>query len=127
VSVPSVTSRRKAERRGRISETIATLWLLSKGYRILAQRARTPYGEVDIVAMKGGALVIVEVKARPSLEAGVFAVSLKQRGRLIRAGQDLARRYRLGNVSIRFDLIVRRPGRWFSHLRGAWRADDGAF
>ncbi len=92
MSAPSVASRRKAERRGRFAETLAALWLLSKGYRILAQRARTPYGEVDIAAMKDGVLVIVEVKARPSLEAGVFAVSLKQRGRLIRAGQDLARR-----------------------------------
>lgn len=119
--------RRDAERRGRGAETLAALWLLAKGYRILAQRERTPYGEIDIAAFKRGVLVIVEVKARPRFADGVFAVTPKQRGRLLRAAQDLAKRRRLGAVSIRFDLIVREPGRWPRHVRGAWRVDDGPF
>lgn len=123
----ALAARQSAERRGRVAETLAALWLLAKGYRILGQRIRTAQGEIDIAAFKRGVLVIVEVKARPSLESGIFAVSLKQRGRLIRAAQDLARQRRLGNASIRFDLIVRQPRGGFQHLRGAWRADDGPF
>jgi putative endonuclease len=119
--------RRDAERRGRGAETLAALWLLAKGYRILAQRERTPYGEIDIAAFKDGVLVVVEVKARPSFAEGAMAVSYTQRTRLLRAAQDLAKRRRLGNVPIRFDLVVHQPRRWPVHLRGAWRADDGGF
>lgn len=120
-----MADRRDAERRGRGAETLAALWLLAKGYRILAQRERTPYGEIDVAAFKNGVLVIVEVKARPTYEEGVFAVTFKQRGRLLQAAQDFARRRRLGNVPIRFDLVVHQPKRWPVHLRSAWRADDG--
>jgi putative endonuclease len=40
-------------RRGRISELVAAAVLLGKGYRILVRRCRTPYGEIDIVAVRG--------------------------------------------------------------------------
>ncbi len=113
-------ARQAAERRGRRAEAVAALWLALKGYRILARRARTPYGEVDLVAWRGGALVIVEVKARAASRAGLEAVSLRQRDRLRRAGLDLARRFRLGDAPIRLDLVVLAPGRWPLHVRGAW-------
>ena len=68
-------SRRKAERRGRVAEWLAMAYLMCKGYRILGHRLRTPYGEVDISAWKQNVLVIVEVKARNTYEAGVYAVT----------------------------------------------------
>ncbi|WP_167755698.1 YraN family protein [Vitreimonas flagellata] len=42
--------------------------LMAKGYRILGHGCRTPHGEVDVAAWKGGVLVIVEVKARSTFE-----------------------------------------------------------
>lgn len=63
--------RRAAERRGRRGEGSAALWLSLKGYRILASRVRTPFGGIDLVALRRGVLVIVEVKARPTLAAGL--------------------------------------------------------
>ena len=68
-------SRRKAERRGRIAEWAAMAYLMCKGYRILGHRLRTPYGEVDVAAWKDGVLVIVEVKARATYDAGAYAVT----------------------------------------------------
>jgi putative endonuclease len=35
-------SRARAERRGRVAEWIAMLFLIAKGYRILGHRLRTP-------------------------------------------------------------------------------------
>ena len=40
-------------RRGRLSEWVAAAALLAKGYRILARRTRTPYGEIDLIAERG--------------------------------------------------------------------------
>ena len=50
------------------------LFLMCKGYRILGHRLRTPYGEVDIAAWKDRVLVIVEVKARSTFDAGAYAL-----------------------------------------------------
>ena len=39
-----------AFRTGLSAEASAAAYLMAKGYRILAKRFRTPYGEIDIVA-----------------------------------------------------------------------------
>jgi putative endonuclease len=49
---------------GRNAEEAAARALRSAGYRVLARNCRTPFGEIDIVAERRGALVFVEVKAR---------------------------------------------------------------
>ena len=53
-----------AEQRGRGAERIAAWWLRLRGWRILAQRARVPGGEVDLIARRGRIVAFVEVKAR---------------------------------------------------------------
>src|SRR4029453_6459230 len=51
-------------RRGRLSEWLAAAALLAKGYRILGRRVRTPYGEIDLIAVRGRRLAFEEVKLR---------------------------------------------------------------
>jgi putative endonuclease len=53
-----------AFRLGLSAESRAAMFLIAKGYRILARRFKTPFGEIDIVARRRRALVFVEVKAR---------------------------------------------------------------
>ncbi len=53
--------RQQAERGGRRAESLAALWLQLKGWQILARRARTPVGEVDLIARRGRLLAFVEV------------------------------------------------------------------
>ena len=113
-------ARRAADQRGRSAEWIAALFLMSKGYRILGQRLRTPFGEIDLAAWKRGALVIVEVKARKSYDAGAYAVTPTAQKRIARAAQVLAGRWRLNAARIRFDLIVVGAGWLPRHERGAW-------
>ncbi|RWX76773.1 YraN family protein [Neorhizobium lilium] len=114
-------SRRKAERRGHLSEYVAALYLLLKGYRILAIRHRTRLGEVDIVARKGNVLAFVEVKARRSEQAGIDAVGFDSQRR-IRAASDLwlARHGNLATLSQRYDVIVVVPRRWPRHFPDAF-------
>ena len=113
-------SRQKAERRGRVAEWIAMFFLMAKGYRILGHRCRTPYGEVDVAAWKSGVLVVVEVKARATYEAGMYAVTPMAQQRIARAAQALAGRWRLHAAPIRFDVIVIGAGFLPKHERAAW-------
>jgi len=118
-----VRDRRKAEQRGRTAEIFAALWLMAKGYRILAHRARTPFGEVDLAALKGRTLAIVEVKARRSRIAALESISHRQRERIARAGLSLAKRLRLDGASVRLDLVIVRPWVWPEHIPDAWQAE----
>ncbi len=112
--------RQAAERRGRTAELIAALYLMCKGYRILGQRLRTPFGEVDLAALKNGVLVMVEVKARSSMELGANAISPRSQDRIMRAGVVLAGRWRLTNAPMRYDLIVVGVSLLPRHERGAF-------
>jgi putative endonuclease len=59
-----MTDRR--HRTGRIAEDLVAARLATAGWEIVERNARTRYGELDIVARDGRALVFVEVKAARS-------------------------------------------------------------
>lgn len=113
--------RRKAERRGRVSEYIAALFLMFKGYRIVALRHRTKLGEIDIIARKRHLVIFVEVKARRSELAAVDAVGFAAQKRL-RAASDLwlAGRRDAVLLSQRYDIVAVLPGRWPRHFQDAF-------
>jgi putative endonuclease len=48
---------------GRTAEDLVAARLVRSGWQIVERNARTRYGELDIVALDGGTLVFVEVKA----------------------------------------------------------------
>jgi putative endonuclease len=107
---------------GRRSEVIAALWLMAKGYRILGFRLKTPQAEIDLLALRGRTLAVVEVKRRASLAAALDAVTLDQRQRLRRAGASLAsRRPSLAGASVRLDLMALAPNRFPMHIPDAWK------
>jgi putative endonuclease len=60
-----------AFRTGVSAETQASAYLMLKGYRIVARRYRSGYGEIDIVARRRQTLVFVEVKTRARLDDGL--------------------------------------------------------
>lgn len=117
-------TRRVAEQRGRAAEWIAAAYLMAKGYRILGHRLRTPFGEVDLAAWKDRTLVIIEVKARKTVDAGGYAVTPGAQQRIARAADVLAGRWRLTAAPIRFDLVVVGAGVLPKHQRGAWFIDS---
>jgi putative endonuclease len=51
------------QRIGRAAEDLVAVRLGEKGWEIVERNARTRFGELDIVALEGRALVFVEVKA----------------------------------------------------------------
>src|SRR5882724_5574704 len=85
--IPASPERIGRYRRGRISEWLAAAALMGRGYRILGRRVRTPYGEIDIVAVRGRRLAFVEVKRRATRGEGEAAVTPRQAGRIARAAE----------------------------------------
>lgn len=51
------------QRIGRAAEALVAARLAKAGWRVLERNARTRFGELDVVALDGDALVFVEVKA----------------------------------------------------------------
>lgn len=114
-----------ARRAGRQAEVWAALYLMCKGYRILGFRLRTAIAEIDLLAIRGRTLAVVEVKQRTTLETALEAVTYDQRERLRHAARMLAaRRPGLAAVNVRLDLIALAPGRWPRHIVDAWRFDE---
>jgi putative endonuclease len=47
---------------GNWGEETAAAYLRQRGYEVIARNARTPYGEIDIIARQGNITIFVEVK-----------------------------------------------------------------
>ncbi len=107
----AAADRRRALGRGQVSEYLAALYLMLKGYRIVALRYRTKLGEIDIIAKRNLA-IFVEVKARREEMSAIDAVSPTAQNR-IRAASDLwlqrQRDYAL--LSRRYDIVAILPVR----------------
>ena len=57
-----------------------------KGYRLLAQRFKSPQGEIDLIMRRRDVTAFIEVKARSSRDHGVEAVTTTQSKRICGGG-----------------------------------------
>lgn len=93
--------------KGRLGEKIALDYLKSKGYRILETNYRYKRSEIDIIALHGGVLVFLEVKARSSLEFGYPESAVDRRKtRMILKVADRYIDQKCWDKEIRFDIIA---------------------
>ena len=111
-----------AFRTGLTAEARAAAYLMAKGYRILAKRFRTPYGEIDIVARRRGLLAFIEVKARASLDEAAYAVTPRQQARIAAAQAWLMAHPEHADFELRFDAMLIAPRRLPRHLIAAFDA-----
>jgi putative endonuclease len=112
----------RAHRTGLRSESLAVWFLRCKGYRILKRRYRTPGGEIDIVARRGGVLVFIEVKARDAgIEMAAAAITDKGMIRMQRAAEYFVLKQEISSAQdLRLDVILITPERlWPMHIKGA--------
>jgi putative endonuclease len=105
------------QRLGRVAEDLVARALQGAGWRIVERNARTPDGEIDLIALEGRTLVFVEVKgARSGRAAGpvspAHAVGPRKQARLRRlarawlaARRESPRRLPLGVAGYRFDVV----------------------
>lgn len=64
---------------GKWGEEAVAAYLAQRGYEIIARNARTPYGEIDIVAKQADVYIFVEVKTRTSNKMGLPEESVNVR------------------------------------------------
>ena len=92
---------------GRLGEQLARDFLIAKGYQILEQNWVCGHKEIDIIAMDGKELVIVEVKTRRVqclVDPEETVDKIKQRF-LIWAAESYVERNNL-DVDVRFDIVA---------------------
>lgn len=112
-----------AFRTGISAESRAAALLIAKGYRILARRFRTPYGEIDLVARRRNLVAFVEVKARASLDDAAYAVTPRQQQRIVNAAQAwLMAHPEHAEFDLRFDAVLIAPKSLPRHLLAAFDA-----
>jgi len=73
--------------KGLASETKAARAYEALGYTVLARRAKTAAGEIDLIlkAPKTNTILFCEVKSRADLTSAAYAISPTQQQRLLRA------------------------------------------
>jgi putative endonuclease len=94
---------------GARSERAAARFLRGLGYRIVAANVADTGGELDLIAVDGRTLVIVEVRSTASDDLDRTTASVddrKQRKVTGAALRYLKRRRLLGRVNVRYDIVV---------------------
>lgn len=115
-------SRKYLRKTGGDYEQIAACFLEEQGYRILGRNIYCRYGELDIVALDGAAIVFVEVKYRKSAAYGMpeEAVTLKkQRAIAVSAKWYLLKNGYGEDVPCRFDVVAILDGS-IRHIKNAF-------
>lgn len=118
--------RRRAYRRGHRGEWLAAAALMVKGFRIVARRYKTRLGEIDLIARRGDLVLIVEVKARHTLQQAMDAITHGSERRIEGAADLwLSRQPDCGKLSIRFDMVAVLPWRWPVHVENIFQGRNG--
>jgi putative endonuclease len=113
---------------GKNGENLAVQFLREKNWKILERNWRSGHREIDIIAMHGESLVVVEVKVRKTIGAERLEEHLprsKQQNLIRAAGAYL--KWKKLDRDIRFDLILLtgRPGRYeIEHIENAFSSWD---
>ena len=87
---------------GKWGEEAATGYLIKHGLEIIERNARTPYGEIDIVARQDDIYIFVEVKTRTSNKMGLPEESIthRKRERMLAAADHYAAEHEIDHWQI---------------------------
>lgn len=92
---------------GRRGEDAACAFLERHGYNVIGRNYRCRWGEIDIIAVKDGSVVFVEVKTRRSLKFGTpgMAVTYAKQQKIRTTALHYLQQHRGAYNKIAFDVI----------------------
>jgi putative endonuclease len=93
---------------GQRSERFIARYLRKLGWRVLAANVADREGELDLLALDGDTLVVVEVRSRsvPDPRAAAETVDYAKQRRLTEATVRFLSRRRLLGINVRFDVLA---------------------
>lgn len=93
---------------GARSERAAAGFLRRLGYRVLAANLNETAGEIDLLALDGTTLVVVEVRSTASddIDRAAASVNFSKQRKLTEAALRFLTRRRLLGQSVRFDVLA---------------------
>ncbi|WP_407318313.1 YraN family protein [Isoptericola halotolerans] len=93
---------------GRYGERVATRYLSDRGYEVLDRNWRGTRGELDLVARRGGTLVVVEVKTRRGEAFGhpAEAVTRAKLARIRRLTGEWLHTHAVPRREVRIDVVA---------------------
>jgi putative endonuclease len=97
---------------GAWGEDIAADWLAEHGCEVIARNARTPYGEIDIIARQGDITIFVEVKTLTS-SAKIFPednITPRKQQHMLNSAQHYAAEHEVDHWQIDAIAVEGRPG-----------------
>jgi putative endonuclease len=91
---------------GAAGESAATERYRARGYRVLERNWRCPAGEIDLIVLRDGVLVVCEVKTRrgAAFGGGYESVTSTKQRKLRQLAERYVRANRLDPRAIRFDV-----------------------
>lgn len=100
------------QRVGKWGEEIAADHLTQRGCEVIARNARTPYGEIDIVAKQGEIVIFVEVKTRTSDKMGLpeESITARKRGHMIACAEHYAMEHEIDHWQVDVIAVEGKPG-----------------
>lgn len=109
---------------GEHGENLAAQYLQKKGYKIVERNYRTRYGELDIVCLKKGHLVFVEVKTRRSTRFGLpeESITYRKKEHIKNAALGYLKQAKMPYAGLRFDVItiIMTPSPVINHIENAF-------
>lgn len=109
--------------RGVEAEEHAANYLRERGYKIIKQRYKTKFGEIDIIARKGDIVCFVEVKARKTKAEALESVTPRAQRRIEQSALFFLSEYpEYVDFMMRFDVIAIAQPFEITHLDNAWEA-----
>ena len=98
---------------GKLAEFVCRFYMRFRGYRIICKNykakkrgRKTPFGEIDFIALKGKRIVFCEVKKRKKDDDFLKALSFEQQTRIINGGLNfLKQNKKYTNYSFSFDVF----------------------
>lgn len=93
---------------GDAAEAEAVEWLRREGFRIVDRNVSSRFGEIDIIAMRGDILHIIEVKSARTYEQAVGNVTTAKVQKILKTAHIYLKRHRL-EIDYQLDAVIVTP------------------
>ncbi len=107
-------------KKGSLYEDRAAEFLEENLYKILEKNYHGRYGEIDLIALKDGQIIFIEVKYRETSEYGygVEAIDKKKARRIYKTAEEYLIKNHIEDYDIRFDCIsyLKNEQKWFKNI-----------